>query len=173
MPRLPVQRPQDQVLDERRGVVGPDSSALIHPDPCGANAIVLPPGVETNFHFHDEQEELYFVHRGEIEFTFNGDVQVKHWENLKKWADEGFYQYGGPAGAPDAQLCVVIVGATIIECFALSAYVEENAYRQYMAMQIGEPYVFSEAEQKVTREKLWTPSLFQKTWDHYYSKLKT
>ena len=37
------------------------------------------------------------------EFTFNGPVQVKHWENLKKWADEGFYQYGGPAGAPDAQ----------------------------------------------------------------------
>jgi len=45
--------------------------------------------------------------------------------------------------------------------------VEENAYRQYMAMQIGERYVFSEAEQKASREKLWTPSLFKKTWDHY------
>ena len=67
---------------------------------------------------------------------------------------------------------VVIVGATIVECFALSAYVEENAYRQYMAMQIGDPYVFSEAEQQACREKLWTPSLFQKTWDHYYSKLR-
>ena len=66
---------------------------------------------------------------------------------------------------------VVIVGATIVECFALSAYVEENAYRQYMAMQIGAPYVFSEAEQQVCREKLWTPSLFQKTWDHYRSKI--
>ena len=39
--------------------------------------------------------------------------------------------------------------------------------RQYTAMQIGEPYVFSEAEQKASREKLWTPSLFKKTWDHY------
>jgi L-fuculose-phosphate aldolase len=67
---------------------------------------------------------------------------------------------------------VVIVGATIVECFALSAYVEENAYRQYMAMQIGSPYVFSEAEQQACREKLWTPSLFQKTWDHYYSKIR-
>jgi L-fuculose-phosphate aldolase len=66
---------------------------------------------------------------------------------------------------------VVIVGANIVECFALSAYVEENAYRQYMAMQIGDPYVFSEAEQQACREKLWTPSLFKKTWDHYYSKL--
>ena len=66
---------------------------------------------------------------------------------------------------------VVIVGANIVECFALSAYVEENAYRQYMAMQIGDPYVFSDAEQQACREKLWTPSLFKKTWDHYYSKL--
>ena len=57
------------------------------------------------------------------------------------------------------------------EAFALAAYVEENAYRQYMAMQIGEPYVFSEAEQQACREKLWTRSLFQKTWDHYRSKI--
>ena len=65
----------------------------------------------------------------------------------------------------------VAVGADMVECFALAAYIEENAYRQYMAMQSGEPYVFSEAEQEVTRQKLWTPSLFKKTWDHYYSKL--
>jgi sn-glycerol 3-phosphate transport system substrate-binding protein len=36
------------------------------------------------------------------EFTFNGPVQVKHWENLKKWADEGLFQYGGPVGGADA-----------------------------------------------------------------------
>lgn len=65
----------------------------------------------------------------------------------------------------------VVVGANIVECFALAAYVEENACRQYMAMQIGEPYVFSEAEQQACREKLWSPSLFKKTWDHYRSKL--
>jgi len=64
----------------------------------------------------------------------------------------------------------VAVGADIVECFALAAYIEENAYRQYMAMQIGAPYVFSEAEQQASREKLWTASLFKKTWDHYYSK---
>ena len=65
----------------------------------------------------------------------------------------------------------VAVGVDIIECFALAAYIEENAYRQYMAMQIGEPYVFSDAEQKASREKLWSASLFKKTWDHYYSKI--
>ena len=36
----------------------------------GVNAIVLPEGIETGFHFHDEQEELYFVHAGRIEFEF-------------------------------------------------------------------------------------------------------
>jgi quercetin dioxygenase-like cupin family protein len=36
----------------------------------GANAIVLPPGYGTGSHFHDEQEELYFVHRGAIEIEF-------------------------------------------------------------------------------------------------------
>ena len=36
----------------------------------GANAIVLPAGIETGSHFHDQQEELYFVHRGHIEMEF-------------------------------------------------------------------------------------------------------
>jgi quercetin dioxygenase-like cupin family protein len=36
----------------------------------GVNAIVMPPGFETSGHFHDEQEELYFVHRGRIAITF-------------------------------------------------------------------------------------------------------
>lgn len=36
----------------------------------GVNAIVLPAGIETGFHFHDTQEELYFVHRGSIEMEF-------------------------------------------------------------------------------------------------------
>ncbi len=36
----------------------------------GVNAIVIPAGYEAAFHFHDEQEELYFVHRGTLEFEF-------------------------------------------------------------------------------------------------------
>lgn len=43
----------------------------------GVNAIVLPAGIETGFHFHDKQEELYFVHRGSIEIGFgDGTVQT-------------------------------------------------------------------------------------------------
>jgi mannose-6-phosphate isomerase-like protein (cupin superfamily) len=41
----------------------------------GVNAIVMPPGIESGFHYHDEQEELYFVHRGAIEIEF-GDGTV-------------------------------------------------------------------------------------------------
>ena len=36
----------------------------------GINAIVLPAGIETGRHYHDEQEEIYFVHRGTIEIEF-------------------------------------------------------------------------------------------------------
>lgn len=36
----------------------------------GVNAIVLPPEYPTRKHYHEEQEELYFVHEGAIEFTF-------------------------------------------------------------------------------------------------------
>ena len=66
---------------------------------------------------------------------------------------------------------VVVVGADVIETFALAAYVEENAYRQYMAMQIGQPYIFSDAEQQACRRNLWSPALFKKVWDYYRSKL--
>jgi quercetin dioxygenase-like cupin family protein len=41
----------------------------------GVNAIVMPPGFESNGHYHDEQEELYFVHRGRIAMRF-GDGTV-------------------------------------------------------------------------------------------------
>ena len=43
----------------------------------GINAIVLPAGIETGGHYHDEQEETYFVHRGTIEMTFgDGEAYV-------------------------------------------------------------------------------------------------
>jgi mannose-6-phosphate isomerase-like protein (cupin superfamily) len=39
----------------------------------GVNAIELPGGFETGRHYHEEQEELYFVHRGRIEITLGDD----------------------------------------------------------------------------------------------------
>ena len=65
----------------------------------------------------------------------------------------------------------VIVGGDIVECFALATYLEENGRRQYLAMQIGDPYVFSDAEQQACCANLWSPALFQKSWDYFRSKL--
>ena len=44
----------------------------------GINAIVLPAGYATNRHFHEQQEETYFVHSGTIEFELgeDGDTHV-------------------------------------------------------------------------------------------------
>jgi mannose-6-phosphate isomerase-like protein (cupin superfamily) len=39
----------------------------------GMNAIVLPPGIETGRHFHDRQEEVYFVHSGRLEMDLGDD----------------------------------------------------------------------------------------------------
>jgi quercetin dioxygenase-like cupin family protein len=43
----------------------------------GVNAIVLPPSYETGSHYHDEQEEVYFLHRGRVEIEFgDGSTEV-------------------------------------------------------------------------------------------------
>jgi mannose-6-phosphate isomerase-like protein (cupin superfamily) len=43
----------------------------------GINALVLPPGYSTGVHYHEQQEETYFVHEGEIEFRFgDGSTHV-------------------------------------------------------------------------------------------------
>jgi L-fuculose-phosphate aldolase len=65
----------------------------------------------------------------------------------------------------------VTVGETIQDAFVLANYLEENSYRQYMAMQIGTPYAFSAEEIEKCREKLWNPALFDRTWNHFKSKL--
>jgi quercetin dioxygenase-like cupin family protein len=38
----------------------------------GINAIVLPAGAETGRHYHDRQQEVYFVHRGRLEMELDG-----------------------------------------------------------------------------------------------------
>ena len=37
----------------------------------GVNALVYPPGAEGVGHFHDTQDELYFVHQGTARFEFD------------------------------------------------------------------------------------------------------
>ena len=44
----------------------------------GVNAIVLPPSYSTGSHYHDEQEELYFLHSGQVAIEF-GDGTSTSW----------------------------------------------------------------------------------------------
>ena len=42
----------------------------------GVNALVFPPNYEGPAHYHDVQDELYFVHRGTATFEFDGDEHI-------------------------------------------------------------------------------------------------
>ena len=41
----------------------------------GVNAIVYPPHYEGFHHFHDTQDELYFVHRGKVRVEVDGETR--------------------------------------------------------------------------------------------------
>jgi mannose-6-phosphate isomerase-like protein (cupin superfamily) len=41
----------------------------------GVNGIVFPPGYEGFLHYHDTQDELYFVHRGRARVEVAGEVR--------------------------------------------------------------------------------------------------
>lgn len=76
----------------------------------------------------------------------------------------------GPAALMKAHGAMT-TGKTIIDAFVLLNYLEENAQRQYFAAQIGTPYSFTPDELALCREKLWSESLFQRTWNHFSAKL--
>ena len=42
----------------------------------GVNATVYPPGYEGFFHYHDTQDELYFVHSGEARVVVEGEERI-------------------------------------------------------------------------------------------------
>src|SRR5438309_1727154 len=48
----------------------------------GVNALVFPPRYEGPNHFHDVQDELYFVHRGTATFTIDGNELVVGLQSL-------------------------------------------------------------------------------------------
>jgi ribulose-5-phosphate 4-epimerase/fuculose-1-phosphate aldolase len=91
--------------------------------------------------------------------------------NNKVMADRLAATLGDKSAALMKSHGAVTVGKSIVEAFVLANYMEENAYRQYMAMQIGKPYAFSEHEISMCREKLWNEQLFKRTWDHFRAKL--
>jgi quercetin dioxygenase-like cupin family protein len=53
----------------------------------GVNALVVPPGYGGPNHFHDEQEELYFVHKGKARFEFGDGTEHEVGPGGVVWAD--------------------------------------------------------------------------------------
>ena len=74
----------------------------------GVNAVVLPPDYASGRHMHERQEELYFVHSGTIEFTFNdGDKQVLGPGGLARVDPSTVRSFRNVSGSEDAVfLCV-------------------------------------------------------------------
>jgi uncharacterized cupin superfamily protein len=74
----------------------------------GINAIILPPGYATAVHYHDEQEETYFVHQGTVEFRF-GDGTT-HIVGAGGVARVDAATHRGMRNAGDADAVVLVAG---------------------------------------------------------------
>jgi quercetin dioxygenase-like cupin family protein len=75
----------------------------------GMNAIVMPAGMETGRHYHEEQEEVYFVHRGALEMEFGDGTTHRLEEGGVARVDAATVRKMKNAGDGDA--IYVIVGA--------------------------------------------------------------
>jgi quercetin dioxygenase-like cupin family protein len=75
----------------------------------GVNGIVLPPGYETGRHYHDRQEELYFVHSGTVEIEFPDGSKHTLGPGGMAWVDAPTVRELRNRGPEDA--VYVVVGA--------------------------------------------------------------
>jgi uncharacterized cupin superfamily protein len=74
----------------------------------GINALVLPPGYATGLHYHDEQEETYFVHQGQVEFEFgDGTTRLLEPGGVARVSAE---THRGMRNAGDQDAIVVVAG---------------------------------------------------------------
>lgn len=64
----------------------------------------------------------------------------------------------------------VSVAASIVDAFVQAVYLEENAHRQYLAMQVGTPEPLSADECATIGRNLSKPALLRKVWDYHAAK---
>lgn len=64
----------------------------------------------------------------------------------------------------------VTVAASVSDAFVQAIYLEENAHRQYLALQIGKPQALSDDECALIGRNLSRPVLLQKVWDYHAAK---
>lgn len=66
----------------------------------------------------------------------------------------------------------VIAAGNVCATLVASMYFEENAYRQYLALQIGEPIGYTDEEIAEVAAQNWTPIGNRKVWDYYVSRAR-
>ncbi len=76
----------------------------------GVNAIVLPPGYATGSHYHDEQEELYFVHAGRVAFEFGDGAVQELGPGGLAWVDAPTHRLVRNLSETDEAVYVVVGG---------------------------------------------------------------
>jgi uncharacterized cupin superfamily protein len=76
----------------------------------GINALVLPPGVWTSRHYHERQEEVYFVHHGTLEFEFGDGERLRLEPGGLVRVDAATVRRMGNVGDEDA-VYVIVGGA--------------------------------------------------------------
>jgi mannose-6-phosphate isomerase-like protein (cupin superfamily) len=74
----------------------------------GVNAIVVPSGFGGPNHYHEQQEELYFVHKGKARFEFGDGAQHELGPGGVVWADAPTVRRFHSIGEED--LVVFVVG---------------------------------------------------------------
>jgi uncharacterized RmlC-like cupin family protein len=60
----------------------------------GVNVLVIPPGIDARPHYHEQQDELYFIHAGRARFALPGETREL-----------------GPSSIGDDDLVMLVVGA--------------------------------------------------------------
>ena len=66
----------------------------------------------------------------------------------------------------------VTAAASISDAFVQAVYLEENAHRQYLALQIGTPEALSADECERIGRNLSRPALLRKVWDYHLGLLR-
>jgi L-fuculose-phosphate aldolase len=76
------------------------------------------------------------------------------------------------------QACVMrhhgttVVGARIMDAFIAGVFLEENALRQHLALQVGQPILFAEEEiADMVGRTMGEPQL-RKIWDYYVARAR-
>lgn len=77
---------------------------------------------------------------------------------------------GGAKAALMRRHGAVTVAASVSDAFVQAIYLEENAHRQYLALQIGTPQPLNDEECAVIGRNLSRPALLQKAWAYYAAK---